>query len=130
MKKSGTHAIGRRKTAVARVFLRPGTGQITVNGRPYEDFFGRKTLQMVLRQPVEAIPAAKTFDIQVNVKGGGSSGQAGAVRHAISRALVKIDEGNKKELRTRGYLTRDARMVERKKYGRHGARRRPQFSKR
>lgn len=130
MKKSGTHAIGRRKTAVARVFLRPGTGQITVNGRPYEDFFGRKTLQMVLRQPVEAIPAAKTFDIQVNVKGGGSSGQAGAVRHAISRALVKIDEGNKKELRTRGYLNRDARMVERKKYGRHGARRRPQFSKR
>ncbi len=130
MKKSPIFSIGRRKTAVARVFLRPGTGIITVNGRPYEEFFGRKTLQMVLRQPVEAIPEAKEFDIQVNVRGGGSSGQAGAVRHGIARALVKVDEANKPELRTRGYLTRDARMVERKKYGRHGARRRPQFSKR
>jgi small subunit ribosomal protein S9 len=130
MKKAGIHAIGRRKTAVARVYLRPGAGKISVNGKDYQEFFGRKTLQMITRQPIEAIPAASGFDIFVNVSGGGSSGQAGAVRHAISRALVSVDEGNRKELRTRGYLTRDARMVERKKYGRHGARRRPQFSKR
>jgi len=130
MKKAGIHAIGRRKTAVARVYLRPGAGKISVNGKDYQEFFGRKTLQMITRQPIEAIPAASAFDIFVNVSGGGSSGQAGAVRHAISRALVIVDEGNRKELRARGYLTRDARMVERKKYGRHGARRRPQFSKR
>jgi len=130
MKKAGIHAIGRRKTAVARVYLRPGAGKISVNGKDYQEFFGRKTLQMITRQPIEAIPAASAFDIFVNVSGGGSSGQAGAVRHAISRALVIADEGNRKELRARGYLTRDARMVERKKYGRHGARRRPQFSKR
>jgi len=130
MKRNSSLSIGRRKTAVARVYFKPGSGIITVNGRPYEEYFGRKTLQMVLRQPVEAIPSAKELDIFVNVRGGGSSGQAGAVRHAIARALVKTDEGHKKELRARGYMTRDARMVERKKYGRHGARRRPQFSKR
>jgi len=129
-KGTGTHAVGRRKTSVARVFLRDGEGKITVNGLTVQDYFGRETLQMVINQPLETVSALDKFDILVNVRGGGKSGQAGAVRHAISRALVKGDEELRSELKPHGFLTRDARMVERKKYGRHKARKRPQFSKR
>ena len=130
MKTNSTPGIGRRKTSVARVFIKAGEGNITVNGLTYEEYFGRKTSQMVVRQPLELIKAAKKFDITVNVRGGGKSGQAGAVRHAISRALVKLDPESRPEIKRAGYLTRDARAVERKKYGRHKARKRPQFSKR
>lgn len=129
-KRSGIHTVGRRKRAVARAYLRPGTGLVFINGKPYEEYFGRKVLQMVLRQPLEIIDDAATLDIKVNVNGGGISGQAGAVRHAIARALVKHNEAYKPRMRAGGFLTRDAREVERKKYGRHKARRRPQFSKR
>ncbi len=130
MKKAGIHTIGRRKTSVARVYLRPGAGVITVNGKPYDQYFGRETLRMIVRQPLQVVEAAKSFDYLVNVSGGGISGQAGAIRHSISRALVKSDEANKKPLRAAGFMTRDDRAVERKKYGRHKARKRPQFSKR
>ncbi len=131
MTKAGTTlTIGRRKTSVARVFLKAGEGKITVNGLTYDEYFGRKTSQMVLRQPLELMKVTDKFDINVNVKGGGKSGQAGAVRHAIARALVKLDPESRGEIKKAGYLTRDARAVERKKYGRHKARKRPQFSKR
>ena len=130
MKSPATHTIGRRKTAVARAFLKPGTGVITVNKIPYEEYFGRKTLQMVIRQPLAVLESLEKYDVQINVSGGGKSGQAGSVRHAIARALVKLDAENRKALKVVGYLTRDAREVERKKYGRHKARKRPQYSKR
>lgn len=130
MKKAGIHTIGRRKTSVARVYLRPGAGVITVNGKPYDQYFGRETLRMIVRQPLQVVESAKSFDYLVNVSGGGISGQAGAIRHSISRALVKSDETTKKPLRAAGFMTRDDRAVERKKYGRHKARKRPQFSKR
>jgi small subunit ribosomal protein S9 len=131
MTKAGTtQTIGRRKTSVARIFLKAGDGKITVNGMTYEEYFGRKTSQMVVRQPLELIKASEKFDISVNVSGGGKSGQAGAVRHAIARALVKLDPETRGDIKKAGYLTRDARAVERKKYGRHKARKRPQFSKR
>lgn len=129
-KVSTIHTIGRRKTSTARVFLQPGTGAITVNAKPYEVYFGRATAQMVVRQPLNLIDALTKFDINVLVSGGGLSGQAGAVRHAISRALETFEADNRKVLKAAGLLTRDPREVERKKYGKHGARRSTQFSKR
>jgi small subunit ribosomal protein S9 len=124
------YGTGRRKTAVARVFIRPGTGAITVNGRPVDEFFSRETGRMVVRQPLELTKTAATFDIIVNVDGGGESGQAGAVRHGITRALIQYDAALKPALKKAGLVTRDARAVERKKVGLHKARRRHQFSKR
>ena len=124
------YGTGRRKSAVARVFLRPGKGAITVNGKPVDDFFSRETGRMIVRQPLEITNHLGTFDIQINVDGGGESGQAGAVRHGITRALIDYDESLKPALKKAGLVTRDAREVERKKVGLHKARRRKQFSKR
>ena len=121
---------GRRKTSVARVFLKKGSGKITVNGKPIEEFFGRQTSIMISKQPLVLTDNVETFDIQVNVHGGGESGQAGAVRHGITRALIDYDANLKPALSAAGYVTRDAREVERKKVGLHSARRRKQFSKR
>jgi small subunit ribosomal protein S9 len=123
-------ATGRRKSAVARVVLAPGSGQITVNTKPVEKYFPRETLQMMLRQPIELCGLTGKYDILVNVEGGGMSGQAGAVRHGISRALTKMDNELRPRLKKEGFLTRDPRIKERKKYGLAGARRRFQFSKR
>jgi len=124
------YGTGRRKSSVARVFIKKGTGQITVNGRPLETYFGRQTSIMVVKQPLVLTANVEAFDIQVNVHGGGETGQAGAVRHGITRALIDYDAALKPELSRAGYVTRDAREVERKKVGLHGARRRKQFSKR
>ena len=124
------YGTGRRKTAVARVFIKPGKGSIIVNDKPVDEFFSRETGRMVVRQPLVLTNHLNTFDIMVNVHGGGESGQAGAVRHGISRALVDYDEALKPALRKAGLMTRDAREVERKKVGLHKARRRKQFSKR
>ncbi|MCC7548778.1 MAG: 30S ribosomal protein S9 [Burkholderiales bacterium] len=124
------YGTGRRKSAVARVFLRPGKGNIQVNGKAVDEFFSRETGRMVVRQPLEAANHMTTFDILVNVKGGGESGQAGAVRHGITRALISYDAELKPVLKKAGLVTRDAREVERKKVGLHKARRRKQFSKR
>jgi small subunit ribosomal protein S9 len=124
------YGTGRRKTAVARVFLKAGKGAIVVNGKPVDEFFSRETGRMVVRQPLVLTNHVGTFDINVNVHGGGESGQAGAVRHGISRALVVYDDTLKPALRKAGLVTRDAREVERKKVGLHKARRRKQFSKR
>ena len=124
------YGTGRRKTAIARVFLKPGKGAIVVNKKPVDEFFSRETGRMVVRQPLVLTNHLGTFDINVNVHGGGESGQAGAVRHGISRALVVYDETLKPALRKAGLVTRDAREVERKKVGLHKARRRKQFSKR
>ncbi len=124
------YGTGRRKTAVARVFLKLGTGKIVVNGKPLDEFFARETGRMVVRQPLELTENAERFDIMVNVCGGGESGQAGAVRHGITRALIDYDETLKPALSKGGFVTRDAREVERKKVGFHKARRRKQFSKR
>ena len=121
---------GRRKSSVARVFLKKGSGKITVNGKDIEQFFGRQTSIMIAKQPLMLTNHAETFDIQCNVHGGGESGQAGAVRHGITRALIDYDETLKPPLKHAGFVTRDAREVERKKVGLHGARRRKQFSKR
>jgi len=128
--KRAIHSVGRRKTAVARAYLLPGSGVITINGRPYDQYFTRETSRMIIRQPLEITGDIGKLDVRINIKGGGSSGQAGAVRHAIARALVKIDESKRKSLRAAHLLTRDAREVERKKYGLHKARKRPQYSKR
>ena len=124
------YATGRRKSSVARVFMKKGTGQITVNGRPVEQYFGRQTSIMVVKQPLVLTANDAAFDVKVNVHGGGESGQAGAVRHGITRALIDYDAALKSELSRAGFVTRDAREVERKKVGLHGARRRKQFSKR
>jgi small subunit ribosomal protein S9 len=124
------YGTGRRKSAVARVFLRPGKGQIMVNGKLVDDFFSRETGRMIVRQPLELANHLTTFDILVNVQGGGESGQAGAVRHGITRALITYDAALKPVLKKAGLVTRDAREVERKKVGLHKARRRKQFSKR
>jgi small subunit ribosomal protein S9 len=124
------YGTGRRKSAVARVFLRPGKGQIMVNGKLVDDFFSRETGRMIVRQPLELANHLATFDILVNVQGGGESGQAGAVRHGITRALINYDAALKPVLKKAGLVTRDAREVERKKVGLHKARRRKQFSKR
>ncbi len=124
------YGTGRRKTATARVYLRSGNGQITVNDRPLDEFFGRETGRMIVRQPLEALQMSTRFDISVTVDGGGITGQAGAIRHGITRALIEYDETLRKPLRDAGFVTRDAREVERKKVGRRKARRGTQYSKR
>ena len=124
------YGTGRRKSAVARVFMKRGSGNIVVNGKPVDEFFSRVTGRMIVRQPLELVDQAATLDIQVNVCGGGESGQAGAVRHGITRALIEYDVALKSVLSKAGFVTRDAREVERKKVGLHKARRRKQFSKR
>jgi small subunit ribosomal protein S9 len=124
------YATGRRKSASARVFLRPGEGQVTVNGLPLEEYFGRETARMVVRQPLQVVEREETFNIYATVSGGGNTGQAGAIRHGLARALVAYDESFRAALRQAGFLTRDAREVERKKVGLHKARKRPQYSKR
>ena len=124
------YGTGRRKSAVARVFIKPGKGEFKVNGKPVDQFFGRETGRMVVRQPLELTKSSGSFDILVNVYGGGESGQAGAVRHGIARALIEYDAGLKSQLSAAGLVTRDAREVERKKVGLHKARRRKQYSKR
>lgn len=124
------YGTGRRKSSVARVFIKKGTGQIVVNGKVVEDYFGRQTSIMVVKQPLALTSNEGTFDVKVNVHGGGESGQAGAVRLGITRALIDYDAALKSELKRAGFVTRDAREVERKKVGLHGARRRKQFSKR
>ncbi len=124
------YGTGRRKSSAARVFVRPGNGRILVNDRPVDEYFGRETARMIVRQPLEVAGALDRFDITVTVRGGGSSGQAGAIRHGIARALVDYDESLRPGLRQAGFLTRDAREVERKKVGLRKARKRPQYSKR
>jgi small subunit ribosomal protein S9 len=124
------YGTGRRKSSVARVFIKKGTGAIVVNGKPVDTFFARETGRMIVRQPLQLTNHGETFDIMVNVHGGGESGQAGAVRHGITRALIDYDETLKSTLKKAGLVTRDAREVERKKVGLRGARRRKQFSKR
>lgn len=121
---------GRRKTASARVFLKDGTGAITVNKRPLDEFFGRQVARMIVRQPLQLVEVEDKFDVNVTVKGGGSFGQAGAIRHGITRALIEFDETMRPTLRKAGFVTRDAREVERKKVGLRKARKKPQFSKR
>jgi small subunit ribosomal protein S9 len=130
MKKSGIHTIGRRKSAVARVYMKNGNGQISVNGMAADDYFGRATSRMIIRQPLVTTEETEKHDFLINVNGGGKSAQAGAVRLGIARALVAGNAELRKALKVEGYLTRDPREVERKKYGRHKARRRPQYSKR
>ena len=124
------YSTGRRKNASARVYLKRGSGQITINKKSLEDYFGRETGQMMVRQPLETVEMTDQFDFDITVTGGGITGQAGAIRHGISRALVEYDSELKAELRKAGFITRDARSVERKKIGLHKARKRPQFSKR
>jgi small subunit ribosomal protein S9 len=123
-------ATGRRKTSMARVRLVPGTGAITINARPLDDYFPNNVLKMIIKQPLLSVEAAEKFDIHVRVRGGGTSGQAGAIRHGISRALTEYNLELRKKLKKEGFLTRDPRMKERKKYGQRGARARFQFSKR
>jgi small subunit ribosomal protein S9 len=124
------YGTGRRKTSAARVFLRPGSGAINVNGRPLEQFFGRETARMIVRQPLGAVDLEGKFDVHASVSGGGTTGQAGAIRHGITRALMAYDETLRQALRRAGFVTRDARAVERKKVGLRKARRATQFSKR
>jgi small subunit ribosomal protein S9 len=124
------YGTGRRKTSTARVYLRPGSGAITVNRRPLDEFFGRKTARMIVRQPLEVVNMDDRFDVDVTVHGGGTTGQAGAIRHGLTRALIEYDETLRQPLRKAGFVTRDAREVERKKVGLHKARKRPQYSKR
>ncbi|CAA0096047.1 MULTISPECIES: 30S ribosomal protein S9 [Zhongshania] len=124
------YGTGRRKTSSARVFLKAGTGAISVNARTLDQYFGREVARMIVRQPLELVEMAEKFDVTVTVSGGGSFGQAGAIRHGITRALMEYDEGLRSGLRKAGYVTRDAREVERKKVGLRKARKKPQFSKR
>ena len=130
IKGGGFHAIGRRKSAVARVYLRPGSGKFLVNGLETKEYFGRAVLDILLREPIVKTATSEKFDILANVDGGGKSGQAGALRMALGRVLIQADAGLRPTLKAAGILSRDAREVERKKYGRHKARKRPQFSKR
>ena len=123
-------ATGRRKTSVARVFLRQGKGRITINDRTLQEYFGRETARMIVMQPFEVTQTNGGFDIDANVNGGGNSGQAGAIRHGITRALMELNPDFRTPLKKAGFVTRDPRAVERKKYGRHKARKRPQYSKR
>ncbi len=123
-------ATGRRKTSTARVFMKPGSGNIIVNNRPVDEYFGRETARMVVRQPLELMEVDDKFDFKITVKGGGITGQAGAIRHGITRALIRYDESMRGALRKAGFVTRDARKVERKKVGLHKARKAPQYSKR
>lgn len=127
---SANYGTGRRKTSIARVYLRPGNGKITINERALDDFFGRKTARMIVRQPLELVKLENNFDVAVTVTGGGTTGQAGAIRHGVTRALIEYDETLRKQLRDAGFVTRDAREVERKKVGFRKARRGTQFSKR
>jgi small subunit ribosomal protein S9 len=127
---NANYGTGRRKTSTARVFLRPGTGKITINTRPIDVFFGRKTARMIVRQPLEVAKLETNFDVEATVAGGGTTGQAGAIRHGLTRALIEYDETLRKVLRDAGFVTRDAREVERKKVGFRKARRGTQFSKR
>ena len=124
------YGTGRRKSSVARVYLVPGTGKITINKRDIDEYLGLETLKVIVRQPLVATETAEKFDVLVNVKGGGYTGQAGAIRHGIARALLEVDGDYRQTLKKAGYLTRDSRMKERKKYGLKAARRAPQFSKR
>ncbi|WP_148861768.1 30S ribosomal protein S9 [Marinobacter fonticola] len=124
------YGTGRRKTSTARVFIKPGSGSITINDCTIEQFFGRETLQMIVRQPLVLTESQERFDIKITVEGGGTSGQAGAIRHGLTRALMDYDETLRPALRRAGYVTRDARSVERKKVGLRKARKRPQYSKR
>lgn len=130
MSTSNYYGTGRRKTSTARVFLRTGQGNITVNDRPLDRYFGREVARMIVRQPLELVDLKDRFDIKVTVEGGGSFGQAGAIRHGITRALMEYDESLRGTLRRAGFVTRDAREVERKKVGLRKARKRPQYSKR
>ena len=130
MANTKNYGTGRRKSSVARVYLVPGTGKITINKRDIDEYFGLDTLKVIVRQPLVATETADKFDVLVNVKGGGYTGQAGAIRHGISRALLTVDEDYRPVLKKAGFLTRDPRMKERKKYGLKAARRAPQFSKR
>ena len=124
------YGTGRRKTSIARVYIAPGTGVITINKRSIDEYFGLETLKVIVRQPLVATETVDKFDVVVTVKGGGTTGQAGAIRHGLARALCKVDADNRPALKKAGFLTRDPRMKERKKYGLKGARRAPQFSKR
>ncbi len=130
MSVQSNYGTGRRKTSTARVYLRPGTGAINVNRRPLDEFFGRKTARMIVRQPLEVVNMEDRFDVEVQVTGGGTTGQAGAIRHGLTRALIEYDETFRKPLRQAGFVTRDAREVERKKVGLRKARRATQYSKR
>ena len=130
MAEAASYGTGRRKTSTARIFVNPGSGVISVNSRPLDEYFGRETARMIVRQPLEVAGADGRFDIKVTVSGGGGSGQAGAIRHGIARALVDYDETLRGPMRQAGLLTRDARAVERKKIGLRKARKKPQFSKR
>jgi len=124
------YGTGRRKSAIARVFAKTGSGRITINKKSLDVYFGRKTDRMIARQALERLEVADNFDFDIKVVGGGPSGQAGAIRHGITRALIEFDENNRSPLRKAGYVTRDSRVVERKKVGLHKARKRPQYSKR
>ncbi len=124
------YGTGRRKTSIARVYLRPGSGNIVVNQKPLDEFFGRKTARMIVRQPLELVQMDSKFDVTVQVTGGGTTGQAGAIRHGVTRALIEYDEVYRRPLRKAGFVTRDAREVERKKVGLRKARRATQYSKR
>lgn len=124
------YATGRRKTSVARVFLREGKGNVRINDRPLNDYFGRETARMIVLQPFEVTQSVGNYDTEVNVTGGGISGQAGAIRHGITRALLRVNPDYRSPLKKAGFVTRDPRAVERKKYGHHKARKRPQYSKR
>ena len=124
------YGTGRRKSSTARVYMKPGKGQILINGKSLDEYFGRSTSRMIVRQPLELVKVIDKFDITVNVVGGGMTGQSGAIRHGITRALMCYDESLRPELRKAGFVTRDARRVERKKVGLHGARKHPQYSKR
>jgi len=124
------YGTGRRKSSIARVYLAPGTGKITINKKDIDNYFGLETLKVVVRQPLKVVEALDKYDVLVNVHGGGFTGQAGAIRHGISRALLQADAENRPALKKAGFLTRDPRMKERKKYGLKAARRAPQFSKR
>jgi small subunit ribosomal protein S9 len=130
MAQTQNYGTGRRKCAVARVYATSGTGKIVINNKLLEEYFGRKTDRMIVMQPLEAVDMSGKFDVSISVKGGGPSGQAGAIRHGLTRALIEYDETLRPVLRKAGYVTRDAREVERKKVGLHKARRRPQYSKR
>lgn len=130
VKGGGFHAVGRRKEAVARVYLRPGTGKFVVNGTETKEYFGRPSLELLIKEPLVVTGVVEKYDVLANVSGGGKSGQAGALRMALGRVLVAVDAANRKTLKAGRMLTRDSREVERKKYGLHKARRRPQFSKR